>query len=151
MSVTSPVSGPHTHAKTGVTAVMAWVLLAAAPATLTGLYQFGWPAINLFLLTIGTALVTEAMALYLAGKPMRQLLDGSAVVTGWLLAMTLPPWAPWWIGMIGSAFAILVGKHVFGGLGQNLFNPAMPARVVPLISFPLQMTTWVNPQPKLSP
>jgi electron transport complex protein RnfD len=74
-------------------------------------------------------------------------MDGSAVLTGWLLAMTLPPWAPWWIGVVGSGLAIILGKQVYGGLGQNLFNPAMIARVALLISFPIEMTTWANVSP----
>jgi len=77
-------------------------------------------------------------------------MDGSALLTAWLLAMTLPPWAPWWIGVVGAALAIIVGKQVFGGIGQNLFNPAMVARVALLISFPLEMTTWISPKPLLS-
>jgi electron transport complex protein RnfD len=78
------------------------------------------------------------------------LLDGSALLSGWLVAMTLPPWAPWWLGVTGSALAIVVGKQVFGGIGQNLFNPAMLARVALLVSFPLEMTTWINPAPLFS-
>jgi electron transport complex protein RnfD len=71
-------------------------------------------------------------------------------MTGWLLALTLPPWAPWWIGVIGSLIAIVVAKQAFGGLGQNLFNPAMVARVALLMSFPLEMTTFIMPQPLLT-
>ena len=71
----------------------------------------------------------------------------SALLTGWLLALSLPPWAPWWIGVGGAAFAIGIGKQVYGGLGQNLFNPAMLARVALLISFPVQMSTWANVTP----
>jgi electron transport complex protein RnfD len=74
----------------------------------------------------------EAFCLRLAGKkPVIPVLDGSALLTGWLLALSLPPWAPWWIGVIGGLFATVIGKQVFGGLGQNLFNPAMVARVMP--------------------
>ena len=78
------------------------------------------------------------------------LFDGSALLTGWLLALSLPPWAPWWIGVLGGLFAIVIGKQVFGGLGQNLFNPAMVARVALLISFPVPMTQWVAPLPLTS-
>jgi electron transport complex protein RnfD len=74
-------------------------------------------------------------------------MDGSAILTGLLLALSLPPWAPWWIAVLGGAFAMVVGKHVFGGLGANVFNPAMLARVALLVSFPLEMTTWANPAP----
>jgi len=93
----------------------------------------------------------EAFCLRLAGKPVNATLaDGSAILTGWLIALTLPPWAPWWIGALGSFIGIVVGKQVFGGLGQNLFNPAMLARVALLVSFPLELTTWVNPAPIFS-
>lgn len=127
---------------------MAVVLLASLPAAAFGIYLFGWPALNLLVVTVATALLSEAAGLWLAGKPVApSVLDGSAVLTALLLTMTLPPWAPWWIGVVGAAFAILIGKQVFGGIGQNLFNPAMLARVALLISFPLEMTTWAQPHP----
>jgi electron transport complex protein RnfD len=127
------------------------VWLAMLPASLYGVYLYGWPALNLLLLTSIAALASEALGLRLAGKPIKiSLMDGSALVTGWLLAMTLPPWAPWWIAVVGAFFALVVGKQVFGGIGQNLFNPAMLGRVALLIAFPLEMTTWVSPQPLFS-
>jgi len=145
------ISGPHTLANATVTRTMLWVMIALTPATLWGLYLFGWPAIHLFALTLASALLFEAGCLYLAGKPVRAtLFDGSALLTAWLLAMSLPPWAPWWVGVLGSFLAIVVGKQVFGGLGHNLFNPAMVARVALLVSFPLQLTTWVLPAPLFS-
>ncbi|MEH6825889.1 MAG: RnfABCDGE type electron transport complex subunit D [Motiliproteus sp.] len=140
------ISGPHTLASATVSRTMLWVMLALTPATLWGLYLFGWPAINLFLITVVAALLFEAGCLRLAGKRVKAgLFDGSALLTAWLLAMSLPPWAPWWIGVLGSFLAIVVGKQVFGGLGHNLFNPAMVARVALLVSFPLQMTLWTQP------
>ena len=145
------VAGPYTHARSSVSRTMGLVLLALMPATLFGLYQFGWPAILLFACTLLTAVLAEAFALQLADKPVRPfLLDGSALLTGWLLAMTLPPWAPWWIGVVGALLAIIIGKQVFGGIGQNLFNPAMVARVALLISFPLEMTQFSAPLPLFS-
>lgn len=145
------LAGPFAHAPTSVGLTMRFVMLALIPGTLVGLWQFGWPAINLFVVTIATAVLAEAAALRLAGRPVRPyLLDGSALLSGWLLAMTLPPWAPWWIGVVGGFIAIIVAKQVFGGLGQNLFNPAMVARVALLISFPVQMTTFVAPTPLFS-
>lgn len=150
--VTNPISGPHTHGKEDTPKIMRLVLLALAPATAFGIYQFGWPALFLWLITILSCVVFEALSLWLARKPiMVYLADGSAILTGWLLAMTLPPWAPWWIGVVGGAIAIVLGKQVFGGVGQNIFNPAMLARVALLISFPVQMTLWVNPLPIFSP
>jgi len=146
------VAGPYAHERSSIGRTMGLVMLALLPATALSLYQFGWPAILLFLLTITSALLAESGSLYLMGKPQKPfLLDGSALLTGWLLAMTLPPWAPWWIGVLGGLIAIVIGKQVFGGIGQNLFNPAMVARVALLISFPLQMTLFTTPVPLFSP
>lgn len=151
MSGAHPVPGPYTHAGTSIHRIMLLVMLALVPATLLSLYLFGWPAIFLFLVVMLTALLAEAFSLKLTGKPVRPfLLDGSALLSGWLLAMTLPPWAPWWIGVVGALLAIVVGKQVFGGIGQNLFNPAMVARVALLISFPLEMTLFHSPSPLFS-
>lgn len=145
------IAGPYAHARVSISRTMALVMLALLPGTFFGLYQFGWPAIFLFLLTIAAAMLFEAGSLYVAGKPAKPfLMDGSALLTGWLLAMTLPPWAPWWIAVVGSFLAIVIGKQVFGGIGQNLFNPAMVARVALLISFPLEMTLFTAPTPLFS-
>lgn len=144
-------SGPFTHARTSVQKTMVTVLLALVPATLFNLWLFGWPAIFLFLVTMGSCFAIEAFALHLQGRPIKAALeDGSVAITGWLLAMSLPPWAPWWIGVLGAIFAVLLAKHLYGGLGQNVFNPAMVGRVALLVSFPVQMTTWVAPQPLFS-
>lgn len=147
MSTLSVASGPFAHDRSSVNRIMLQVCLALLPATLFGLYLFGWPAINLWLLTCASALATEALCLRWLGQPQRRLLDGSALLTGWLLALSLPPWAPWWIAVGGSVFAIGIGKQLYGGIGQNLFNPAMLARVALLIAFPLQMTSWALPAP----
>lgn len=142
------VAGPYAHGGTSIRGTMALVALALLPATLLGLGQFGWPAILFFLVTVGAALGFEALSLGIAGQPLRPaLLDGSALLTGWLLALSLPPWAPWWIGVVGALIAIVLAKQVFGGLGQNLFNPAMVARVALLIAFPLEMTSFTAPAP----
>lgn len=146
-----PVSAPHTVSGRGVGSIMSRVMLALTPATLFGIYLFGWPALNLFVLCLVSAVAFEALCLRLAGKKIRPfLMDGSALLSGWLLAMTLPPQAPWWIAVCGAAIAIVLGKQVYGGLGQNLFNPAMLARVALLISFPVEMTTWANTAPLFS-
>ncbi len=145
------IAGPYTHEGNSISKTMQMVMLALVPATLVGFYMFGWPAIYLFAITIGSAMLAEFLSLKVAAKPVRPfLMDGSAILTGWLLAMTLPPWAPWWIAVVGSFLAIVVGKQVFGGLGQNLFNPAMVARVALLISFPLEMTLFSAPAPIFS-
>lgn len=148
MTVTVGLSAPYAHAPTSIRRTMGLVLLALLPATLYNAGLFGWPAVNLFVVTVLAALATEAVCLRLAGKPLfPPLTDGSAVLTGWLLAMSLPPWAPWWIGAVGGFIGIAIGKHAFGGLGQNVFNPAMVARVALLISFPVPMTLFVAPRP----
>jgi len=151
MSHYVPAPSPHTHGKLSVGRIMFTVWLAMLPASLYGVWLYGWPALNLLLITTATAMASEALGQKIAGKAvMSSLSDGSALVTGWLLAMTLPPWAPWWIAVVGGAFAMIVGKQVFGGIGQNLFNPAMLGRVALLIAFPLEMTTWITPQPLFS-
>lgn len=144
-------SGPFAHGLNTVQRTMFMVLLALMPATLFNLYLFGWPAILLFVITVGACVAVEAACLALAGKPVvATLADCSAALTGWLLAMSLPPWAPWWIGVLAAIFAIALTKHAFGGLGQNVFNPAMVGRTVMLISFPVVMTAWVAPHPLFS-
>ena len=141
-------SGPFTHQASSVQKTMFTVLLALLPATAFNLYLFGWPAILLFTVTVGSCVAAEAICLALAGQPMKAALsDYSAALTGWLLAMSLPPWAPWWVGVLGAVFAIGLAKHTFGGIGQNMFNPAMVARVALLVSFPVVMTAWVMPHP----
>jgi electron transport complex protein RnfD len=141
-------SAPFTHAGSSVQKTMMAVLLALVPATLFNLWLFGWPAIFLFLVTMVACAAVEAFCLTLQGRPVEAALsDGSVAITGWLLAMSLPPWAPWWIGVLGAIFAVCLAKHLYGGLGQNVFNPAMVGRVALLVSFPVQMTTFVAPHP----
>jgi len=139
---------PHAHAPMTVGQIMATVMLALTPATLYGFWLYGWPAIFLWAVAMGTALLAEAVSVWLQGRAAKPtLLDGSAALTAWLLAVSLPPFAPWWVAAIGSVFAIVIAKQVFGGLGQNVFNPAMAARVMLLISFPVEMTMWAAPMP----
>lgn len=137
---------PHAHAPVSIGKVMGTVLLALTPATLFGFWLYGWPAVNLWAVSLIAAIVGEAFVLRLQNRKVRPvIMDGSGILTAWLLALSLPPYAPWWIAVLGSLFAVIIGKQVFGGLGQNVFNPAMAARVMLLISFPLEMTTWVAP------
>ena len=140
-------ASPHAHDRSSVERIMLQVCLALLPTTLFGLYLFGYPAMLLFAVTCISAVATEALCLSMQGHSLARLSDSSALLTGWLLALSLPPWAPWWIGAGGSFFAVAIGKHLYGGLGQNVFNPAMLARVALLISFPVQMTTWANVTP----
>ena len=147
-----PVASPHAHGGNSVTRTMFRVQMALVPATLYGFWLFGWPSFFLWLLTILSCLGFEALSLKMMGvtRIKRTLLDGSALLTGWLLAMTLPPWAPWWVAVVGGFIAIVIGKQVFGGVGQNVFNPAMVARVALLVSFPVPLTMWVSPLPLTS-
>lgn len=140
------ISAPHAHDRSTVNRLMGHVCLALLPSTVFGLYLFGWPAINLLLLSSASAVLTELLCLKVQRLPLHRLNDGSALLTGWLLALSIPPWAPWWIGVAGSVFAITFGKQLYGGMGQNIFNPAMLARIALLIAFPMQMTYWVLPQ-----
>ncbi len=141
-------TAPHATTANSVSRVMLTVALTLVPATLFGFWQYGWSAIDLWIVTVVSALAGEALCLKLAErKALPTLLDGSALLTGWLLAISLPPWAPWWIGVVGGFFATVIAKQVFGGLGYNLFNPAMVARVFLLVSFPVQMTIWIAPLP----
>jgi Na+-translocating ferredoxin:NAD+ oxidoreductase subunit D len=144
-----PLASPHAHGGNSVSRTMFRVQMALLPATLYGFWLYGWPSFFLWLLTILSCVGFEALSLKLMGSARikQTLLDGSAVLTGWLLAMTLPPWAPWWAAVLGGFIAIVIGKQVFGGLGQNVFNPAMVARVALLVSFPLPLTLWVLPLP----
>ncbi|WP_026224933.1 RnfABCDGE type electron transport complex subunit D [Methyloversatilis thermotolerans] len=140
-------ASPHAVTTRTTRQIMGMVMLALAPATVAGFWQFGWPAFCLWLVTILSCVTFEAICLQIGGRrAMPVLLDGSAALTGWLLALSLPPWAPWWLGVLGAAIAIVIGKQVFGGLGCNVFNPAMVGRTVLLVSFPVLMTQWVNPQ-----
>ncbi len=148
MSVMIEKSGPFGHAQSSVSKTMSTVLVALLPATLFNVWLFGWPALLMFLITVGACIAFEAGCLAWQDRPVKPaLLDGSATLTGWLLAMSLPPWTPWWIGVLGAFLAIVLAKHIYGGLGQNVFNPAMVGRVGLLVSFPVQMTAFVPPKP----
>ncbi len=151
MKITIPRAAPHVRNPGRVPSLMATVLIALLPVTLFAVYQFGWPALNLIGLCLLSTLVFEVLCLYCAGKPIgTYILDGSGMLTALLLALSLPPQAPWWIAVCGCGFAVIVGKHVYGGIGQNPFNPAMLARVALLLSFPVEMTHWTAPAPLLS-
>ncbi len=140
------VTSPHVLADTSVSQVMRRVLYAMLPGIVALIWFFGWGIlINLVLATV-VALAAEAAMLAARGKPLApHLSDSSAVVTAWLLAVALPPLAPWWLTTVGVLAAIVVAKHLYGGLGYNPFNPAMVGYVVLLISFPREMSTWLIP------
>lgn len=139
-------SSPHAHSRRSTPELMKWVALCALPGLAAQTFFFGWGTIIQLILAIVIGLGLEALVM-LARKrhPMSALRDNSALVTAWLLAIAIPPLSPWWIITIGLIFAIVIAKHLYGGIGQNLFNPAMVAYVVLLISFPVQMTSWISP------
>lgn len=139
-------SSPHFHGPSTVTGVMLQVVYALIPGILVYAWLFGWGVLINIVLAALTALATEALMLRLRRRPLAMFLtDGSALVTALLLALALPPLAPWWIVVIGTAFAIIFAKHLYGGLGFNPFNPAMVGYVMLLISFPREMTAWPAP------
>lgn len=123
------------------------VLYALIPAIGASFWFFGYGVFINIALTMAVALATEALMLMALGKPIGLFLtDGSAIVTAALLALCLPPLTPWWIPVIGTAFAMVFAKHLYGGLGYNPFNPAMIGYALLLISFPTEMTAWLPVQ-----
>lgn len=134
-------SNPHVRSKVTTSSIMLAVVLALLPAAGFGIYNFGFHALLLICVTVASTVATEFVYEKLMKKEVT-IGDFSAVVTGLLLALNLPPMAPWWIGMIGGIFAILVVKMLFGGLGQNFMNPALGARCFLLISFTSIMTNF---------
>ncbi|MCC5855420.1 MAG: electron transport complex subunit RsxD [Idiomarina sp.] len=137
-------SSPHHHQRRTTQDLMRIVLLAMVPGVLAQFYFFGWGIAFQLTLAIATAILTETLCLIARERPIRQALqDYTAVVTAVLLAVSIPPLAPWWIIVVGTVFSIGVVKHLFGGVGHNVFNPAMAGYVLLLISFPVQMTSWM--------
>ena len=140
------VTSPHVLLDTSIGQVMRRVLYAMVPGVMALIWFFGWGVLVNLAVATAVAVVAEAALLAARGKPVAaQLRDYSAVVTAWLLAVALPPLAPWWLTAIGVLAAIVVAKQLYGGLGYNPFNPAMVGYVVLLISFPREMSAWLIP------
>lgn len=133
---------PHIHSGDSISRNMYGVLIALIPAFAFSVYQFGWSALFVTALCVVTCCLAEFFITKVMLHRPNHVLDGSAILTGALLAFNLPSNLPWWIVIVGSFVAIAVGKMAFGGLGNNIFNPALVGRVFLLISFPAQMTTW---------
>jgi electron transport complex protein RnfD len=137
-------SSPHLQAK-GNTAVIMWLVVAALlPTAVAAVIIFGLPAAVVIAVSVASCLVTEVLSELILKRPIT-VKDGSAVVTGLLLAFVLPPSLPLWAVILGGVVAIFLVKQLFGGLGYNIFNPALAARAVLLSSFPVAMTTWIKP------
>jgi electron transport complex protein RnfD len=139
-------SSPHTGRPNRVDKVMLQVILALIPGTIAMVYYFGWGVLINIALSIVAALGFEALMMKLRKRPvLPPLLDLSAVLTALLFAIAIPPLLPWWLVVLGMAFAIIMVKQMYGGLGYNPFNPAMAAYVLLLISYPVEMTSWLPP------
>jgi len=138
-------SSPHFKDKDSVPKIMYAVVASLAPAVAASIYFFRFRALVLLLSCVAACLATEALFLWLRKKPLHSLRDGSAVITGILLALTLPPSLSLELAIIGAVMAIALGKQVFGGLGYNIFNPALVGRAFLQTAFPVAMTTWIPP------
>jgi len=142
------ISGsPHVHSTENTRKIMYRVLLALVPALLVAIYYFGWYALRLTLVSVAACMLTEWLIQKFLVKGPFTINDGSAALTGLLLAFNVPANLPIWMVIVGSVVAIGIGKMAFGGLGKNPFNPALVGRVFMLVSFPTAMTTW----PKAAP
>tara|TARA_B110000503_G_scaffold135252_1_gene215505 strand:+ start:1161 stop:2228 length:1068 start_codon:yes stop_codon:yes gene_type:complete len=140
------ITSPHAHASQNTSKVMQLVVWATVPGLIALTYHFGWGSLINVVLATATAVIAEAAVLQLRGRSIAfYLRDYSAVLTAVLLGLALPPLAPWWVVVVGTLFSIVIAKQLYGGLGYNPFNPAMVGYVILLISFPIQMTTWITP------
>jgi electron transport complex protein RnfD len=140
------LSSPFISKPDSVSRVMLTVLLALLPGIALYVWNYGPAVLVSIALASVTALTTEAAMLRLRNRPIRPFLsDNSALLTAWLLGVSVPALAPWWMVVVGTAFAIAVAKHLYGGLGSNPFNPAMVGYAALIISFPVQMTHWIAP------
>lgn len=137
---------PHLHTKTSTKSLMRDVVIALLPAVVVSVLFYGWAELLVLGVSVASCVLLEYLITRYMLKKACTVGDMSAVVTGILLALNLPATTPWWIVLIGSIVAIGVAKMTFGGLGQNVFNPALVGRVFLLISFPAQMTDWTRPQ-----
>lgn len=135
---------PHLHKKDTISWIMWMVFVALIPAGIAGIYTFGIYSLWLIIISIFSACLSEAIIQALRGKK-NTILDGSAALTGLLLAYNLPARVPFWLPIVGSFFAIAIAKQTFGGLGRNIFNPALCGRVFLLLSWPGYMTAFIKP------
>jgi len=135
--------GPHLRGKHSVSKIMYIVVLALMFPTAAGVYFFGYYALSVIAVSVAAAVLTEYGVKKLRKRAF--VMDGSAVVTGLLLALILPPTIPLWMAAVGSVFSIAIVKEAFGGLGHNIFNPALGGRAFMAACFSVKMTTWVSP------
>lgn len=145
MSLLTISGSPHVHGKDNVQKIMFGVVLALMPAFLVSVYYFGLQALFITTVSVASCLIFEYVIQKYLLKGPNTIGDGSAIITGILLAFNVPSNLPFWIVIIGAIVSIGIGKMTFGGLGKNPFNPALVGRVFLLISFPVEMTTWPKP------
>lgn len=140
-------NSPHIAPENSVSKMMLKVLIGLIPGIIAMTWYFGIGVLVNITIAVATALACEASVLRIRDRPIKPFLsDLSAVVTAVLLALCLPTLAPWWLTVIGTGFAIVIAKHLYGGLGYNPFNPAMVGYAILLVSFPREMTIWLMPQ-----
>ena len=137
---------PHLHTKTSTKSLMRDVVIALLPAVVVSVLFYGWSELLVLGVSVASCVLLEYLITKYLLKTSCTIGDWSAVITGVLLALNLPATTPWWVVFIGAVVAIGIAKMTFGGLGQNLFNPALVGRVFLLISFPTYMTDWTKPQ-----
>ena len=138
-------SSPHLRTQEDLNKIMRDVCISLIPPTIAGIIFFGWWGLALVIIGMLSAMVTEAVLLRKSLTPRALIGDWSAAVTGILVALIMPPVSPWWIVAIGSFIAISIGKLFFGGLGKNIFNPALVARAMLFVSWPVFLTAWSKP------
>lgn len=136
---------PHVEINDHIIRRMWATFFTLVPAGIAGIYIFGINSFYVIIASLVTALITEWVCQKLQGRKIT-ILDGSAMITGLLLAYNLPPGVPLWVAIVGTVFAVAIGKHIFGGLGFNIFNPALIGRAFLMSSWPKYMTTWINPR-----
>ena len=145
------LSSPHHHSLNKTSRLMVWVLLATLPGLAVQSYFYGYGTLINLLWASFLALGFEAIVLGLRRRPiMPYLTDGSALVTAFLIALALPPFSPWWLTLVAVLFSIIFAKHLYGGLGNNPFNPAMVGYALCLIAFPVSMTQWAGTEATLT-
>jgi electron transport complex protein RnfD len=140
-------ASPHLRAPDDIRKIMWSVVAALVPAAAVSLYLFGLPALKVYAFCIGTAEAAELLCLWARGRPLAYAADGSAFVTGVLLAMVLPANASWYVAAVGAAFSVAIAKHTFGGLGNNVWNPALAGRIFVQFAYPAQVSLSSWPEP----
>ncbi len=147
MSLLTISASPHVHGDNSTKKIMWGVVYAMIPALLVSVYYFGLDALRVVFIAVAASVFFEWLIQKYLIKGANTIMDGSAIITGILLAFNVPSNLPWWIIILGALVAIGMGKMSYGGLGKNPFNPALVGRVFMLISFPVQMTSWPKAQP----